>query len=120
MDAVYEVLNYLTNDNLFTHQLPRAFKECRPWLLHRHPELAQVTDDDHARLDAALEGVPDEDKLAVAVAWTKEIEAKLGLSELDLEPIPRDDHDYRNPIEEAEEMVGLGRVVPVQIDDEYE
>src|SRR5690348_6456278 len=38
MGQVYEVLNFLTNDDLFTHQLPRAFRECKPWLKHRHEE----------------------------------------------------------------------------------
>lgn len=32
MDGVYRILNYLTGDNLYTHQLPRAFKACEAWV----------------------------------------------------------------------------------------
>ncbi len=30
MDGIYEILNFLTNDNLFTHQLPGAANEVKP------------------------------------------------------------------------------------------
>ncbi|MGI9503990.1 MAG: hypothetical protein ACR2RE_13155 [Geminicoccaceae bacterium] len=42
--AIYELLNYMTGDNLFTHQLPRAGKSCLPHILSQHPELRDVTD----------------------------------------------------------------------------
>jgi len=41
-DGVYDILNYMTDDNLFTHQLPRASEACRPALLEQYPELAGV------------------------------------------------------------------------------
>lgn len=37
MDGIYDILNFITNDNLFTHQLPRVAKECRPFLLGKYP-----------------------------------------------------------------------------------
>lgn len=42
MDDVYAILNYMTGDNLFTHQLTRAAEECQPALLEQHPWLAGV------------------------------------------------------------------------------
>jgi hypothetical protein len=39
---VYAILNYLTGDNLFTHQLPRAQASCQPALLEQHPALVGV------------------------------------------------------------------------------
>lgn len=42
MDGVYDILNWMTGDNLFTHQLPRANEECAPHLLAQHPDLAAV------------------------------------------------------------------------------
>ena len=39
MGGIYEILNFLTGDNLFTHQLPRAMKECLPWLRTQFPNL---------------------------------------------------------------------------------
>lgn len=37
--GVYNLLNHMTGDNLFTHQLPRACDECRPALVAQHPDL---------------------------------------------------------------------------------
>lgn len=39
VDELYEVLNYLTNDNLYTHQLPRAADVAKPRLLDQYPQL---------------------------------------------------------------------------------
>lgn len=39
MDGVYKILNWMTNDELFTHQLPRAMRECQPFLLLRFHDL---------------------------------------------------------------------------------
>ena len=40
IDGVYDILNWMTGDNLFTHQLPRASRECEGPLLAQHPDLA--------------------------------------------------------------------------------
>lgn len=39
IDELYQVLNYLTNDNLYTHQLPRAADAVKPQILAQFPEL---------------------------------------------------------------------------------
>ena len=41
--GVYRILNHMTGDDLFTHQLGRAAEACRPALIARHPQLANVT-----------------------------------------------------------------------------
>jgi hypothetical protein len=45
--SVYDILNHMTGDNLFTHQLPRASEVCEKPLLAQFPQLAamQVPDD---------------------------------------------------------------------------
>lgn len=40
MAGVYDILNFLTGDDLFTHQLPRAVQECEPWLKTQFPQLS--------------------------------------------------------------------------------
>ena len=40
---LYEVPNWITGDDLFTHQLPRAANAARPWLLRCFPELAPAS-----------------------------------------------------------------------------
>lgn len=42
MDGVYAILNYMTGDSLFTHQLPRACKQAGPAILAQHPRLASI------------------------------------------------------------------------------
>lgn len=42
MTNVYVILNYLTDDNLFTHQLPRARDFAVPVLAVKFPDLAAV------------------------------------------------------------------------------
>lgn len=43
ISALYEILNWITGDSLFTHQLPRAEESARPWLLKCFPELAPAS-----------------------------------------------------------------------------
>lgn len=43
MDGIYDILNYMTDDSLFTHQLPRAMAECREPMFTQHPELRAVS-----------------------------------------------------------------------------
>ena len=42
MDGVYDILNFLTGENLCTHQLPRALKEVVGIVYEQHPQLAQI------------------------------------------------------------------------------
>jgi len=42
MGNVYEILDYMTGDSNFTHQLPRVAAEMRPVILEQHPQLAEV------------------------------------------------------------------------------
>jgi hypothetical protein len=41
MDGVYDILNFMTGESLFTHALPRACESCQPALLAQFPELAK-------------------------------------------------------------------------------
>ena len=104
MDDIYEICNFLTQDNLFTHQLPRVHDECKAWLLTLHPQLKQipmVTDEEAANLPKGW--------------WSGWLTAQVkDFGEyLDVSPIPKGIHQYRNPIEEAVEMVGQDKVIVV-------
>ena len=39
---IYEILNHMAGERLFTHQLPRVSREAAPLLLARYPRLADV------------------------------------------------------------------------------
>lgn len=98
---VYEILNFLTADNLYTHQLPRASRECEPYLLATFPQLRNV--------DAS--GVTTDN-------WQEWLAVQVDLfgPTLTLEPMADGTHEYREPVAEAEEMVGKARVIAVNLD----
>lgn len=45
IDGVYEVLNWMTGESVFTHQLPRISREAQPVVLAMHPALQQAVDE---------------------------------------------------------------------------
>lgn len=99
---LYEILDHMTGDSAFTHQLPRFQKECTPWLLRWFPELASVDVDDLdaeiAKAQTPYEGVEDWlENLAVSGKYK---------AEYSVGRIPRDDHDVKNPFDELVEMRG--------------
>jgi len=98
VDGLYAILNYMTGDNLYTHQLPRAMRECRPWLLRQHPQLAGFDGDEINRDNW-------QDHIARAVAMYGE--------RLSVDPIPADDHERIHPVQELVDMVGPEKVVVV-------
>jgi hypothetical protein len=45
IDGVYEVLNWMTGESVFTHQLPRISREAQPVMIGTHPALQQAIDE---------------------------------------------------------------------------
>lgn len=42
MEGIYDILNYMTGESLFTHALPRAAEKCTPYLLEQFPILQNI------------------------------------------------------------------------------
>ena len=82
MEGIYDILNFMTQDNLFTHQLPRASDECRPYLLRQHPQLSYVNASVVTRENWQ--------------SWLAERVAEFG-EQLPVELIPMDDHTFKDP-----------------------
>jgi hypothetical protein len=97
--GVYDVLNFLTGDSLYTHQLPRAMDECKWWLERQHPVLKEI--------DCSGQNAK------TLPTWVDGIVKKYGET-MELEPMPPDAHEYRHPIEELASTVGEDRVLVVQ------
>jgi hypothetical protein len=117
--GVYDVLNFLTGDELYTHQLPRASDECKPWLRTQFPALFPEAPGMQKRLDHLSEQCEkangDRDKLsAVCNAWWRDIQEANGLPEmLTLYEMGAEMHTHIDPIEEAQAMMGDDRVIVV-------
>lgn len=113
VDDVYEILNWMTGDSLFTHQLPRAGEACKPSLLAQFPELQAV----NACL-ANLDGWLAIDKTGTGSEgikmWLAEI--KMLFPEIkesyEVEPLP-EGWTTIDPMIELESMVGKDRIVTV-------
>lgn len=102
VDAMYDILNWMTNDNLFTHQLPRASQECAPWLLRWFPELAKAQDA-IPLLDADLERLAPKEACR---PWVGKL-ALMGLPQsYDVPRIPQDDHEQIDAYDELVQMRG--------------
>ena len=91
MDNVYDILNYLSNDNIFTHQIPRVMKTAQPYVLARYPQLEGVGQ------DVVINGWED------AKTFLDSQKAVLGDS-FALSPMPKEMCEHIDPIEEAIEM----------------
>lgn len=99
IEGVYDILNFMTDDNLCTHQLPRAARECRPHLLSQHPKLAEA--------DAS--GVTSENWRA----WLDEQIARFGET-FSVSPLPEHAHEFIDPISELAEHVHPDRIIVVK------
>ncbi len=100
MDGVSDILNFLTTDDIFTHQIPRAMKICHPFVLQQLPQLNRVGD-----------GPTSNEELDV---WLNEQYSTFG-EELELEPIPPMAWLSRDPVQELEEIVGKDKVIVVKL-----
>jgi hypothetical protein len=98
VEGVYDILNFMTGDSLYTHQLPRAMRECRPHLLKQHPELASV----------------DESNVTAETwrAWLDEQIKRFGET-LPVTPVPADSHEFIDPVSELAEMVHPSRIITI-------
>jgi hypothetical protein len=123
IDGVYDILNFLTGDNLFTHQLPRAMNECKPWLRSMFPALMEDSEGMPQRLadmDRRIKAVQqDSEHIGVVIIdWVEELRLSLALPEmLAVYELGADMHAYIDPIEEARAMVGDDRVLMVNLDE---
>lgn len=105
--GVYEVLNWMTGESLFTHQLPRVCREASPVLLAALPQLQAAVDDAEA-----LFTDPKVDEQAFneyRVRWVQ----KLG----EMLPVPKlnhTQHERIDPLSEAAEHFAPSRILVVQ------
>lgn len=99
IDEVYQLLNAMTGDNLFTHQLVRAVNECGGPLAEQFPHLTAIT-------------VPDTDSDSMVRAWIAEQEITFGQS-LTVQPL--DSWQHIDPITELAAMRGSSDNITVVV-----
>jgi hypothetical protein len=123
IEGVYDILNFLTGDNLYTHQLPRAMDECEPWLRTQYPQLFPdnpVMKDCLTELENLLEADGHDKGLRkhTAQQWVDDVRTKTGLPEmLPIYELGADMHTHIDPVEELKAMVGDKKVIVVDPED---
>jgi hypothetical protein len=90
IERVYAILNYLTRDSLFTHQLPRASRACKEPLRRQLPWLAEV--------NAEAVGKHNYREFLAAVV------ARHG-AEHEIQPLPPGTWEHKNPFTELDEIL---------------
>jgi hypothetical protein len=90
----------MLNENLYTHQLPRAGRFCRPFIIQQYPQLA----------DWDLF-----DKQVTTENWKQMVEKAKEMfgDEMEIEKPPEGVFNHKDPIEELNEMVGKEKVIVV-------
>lgn len=99
--GVYDILNYMTGESLYTHQLPRVCKEARPVLLFQHPQLAEVD-------DSSVNGDNWQQ-------WLHEQKQRFG-DTLPVKPMNANEHERIDPLSELAEKVHPNKIVVVSTD----
>ena len=121
IDGIYKILNFMTGDNLFTHQLPRAMEECEPSLREQFPRLMEDCPEMAARLrdlDSAIEASPRETD-AIVDGWAECLRKELDLpSQLEVRPLRAGEHLHIGPVQELRAMVGDDKVIVVAAPEE--
>lgn len=99
IDGVYRILNFMTGDSLYTHQLGRAMDECSEPLLTQHPQLRET--------DCPEFASPDDVR-----PWLEEMEQRYG-TELAVEPLTAGEHQQIDPLTELASMRADAPIVVV-------
>lgn len=106
MDGVYDILNFMTGESLFTHQLSRAMDACKLALLRQHPRLAEI---DPSTLVVTDGGNAQEQ----CNAWVNALIPKYGKT-LPVAPLNKGEYKTMSPIDEARKVFGKDKVIVVQ------
>lgn len=99
--AIYNILGWMTGDDLMTHQLPRAGRECEADLKRQHPDLAAIV-------------MPKFSGEAEGRAWLAEQVGIYGETR-PVAPLAAADHTAIDPIAEAKMMNPNMTIVGVEL-----
>jgi len=107
--AVYDILDYMSGESLYTHALPRVADEAKPVILALYPQLAEV-------VCPGFDVLPTNQNVQSFIDdWIdNKIVPKYG-EYLTIYPMHTDDHVRIDPIEEAANMFGKDRVIVVDM-----
>lgn len=110
MDGVYKILNWMTSDELFTHQLLRASQVCEPILKDLYPGIAALEVPNASN-------VAKSDQESFWKAWLDVQVETFG----EMLPVPKiDTYAHIDPIQEFFDRTGKNPIVVVADDEDLE
>jgi len=117
IDGIYDILNFMTGDDLYTHALPRASGECRPYLAEQFPQLVTVEMNlATTELRDALSGVNiTEERRTIVDDWLAKQISQYG-EIFSVSPLPKGAHTVKDPFTEFSDVSGgLEKVYVVNV-----
>lgn len=116
VDGLYDVLGFMTGEELWTHQLPRAGRICETNLKEQFPQFAgSEIESAIADLDNRLEGKTSrEDGSRIVAEWLADQVQQFG-EMFEVKPLPAGVYTAQDPVAEAVEMVGPEKVIAVSV-----
>ena len=100
--GVYEVLNWMTGESVFTHQIPRIGREATPVVLAAHPQLAQA-------IEEAEQVNPENWR-----TWRQTWEDRYGPT-ISVPKFKADDHERIDPLSELAEKVHPDKIIVLDV-----
>lgn len=98
--GIYQVLNWMTGESVYTHQLPRIGREARPVILAMHPQLQQAMDE--------REQISPENWREWLQTWEDRYGPTIAVPKFNA-----DTHERIDPLSELAEKVPPDRIVTV-------
>lgn len=100
--GVYQVLNWMTGESVFTHQIPRISREAIPVVLAAHPTLQQA-------IDEATQVTPEN-----FASWRDTWEDRYGPT-ISVPKFNADSHESIDPMSELAEKIHPDKIVSVRL-----
>lgn len=101
MSGIYEVLNWMTGESVYTHQIPRISREAAPVILAMHPHLKATVDE--------AEQITGENVWEWLARWKDRYGDEIAVPLLTIA-----EHERIDPHSELAEMVHPHRIVTVK------
>ena len=92
---MYDLLGWMTDDTPFTHQLPRFADECKPWIHRWYPEIKEADD-----------LIVNHCEAGESITFLQACMIQRFGPTIELQKIPRDDHEVKNGYDELVQMRG--------------
>ncbi|MGV1867171.1 MULTISPECIES: DUF7736 domain-containing protein [unclassified Rhizobium] len=100
--CVYEVLNWMTGESVFTHQIPRISREAAPVILDLYPEMQAAINE--------AEQVNGENWRNWLATWTERYGAEIEVPVMNIA-----EHERIDPISELAEKVSPDRIITIGV-----